>query len=465
VKPLWLIFWLWTTTLMGQQTLTLEAARQMALKNNKTLQAAKATAHAARQDKKGAFTHFLPAVTAAGNVQRMHKSFKYETPDMALPVADAQGNVILVTDGAGNPVTGADGKPIVKNWAVLPSQTLSLSRDNLSFLSIGITQPLFTGGKVLHQYKARTALAKAAASGLYRQRAELMLKTDMAYWRVAELVEKTALARQYCTLIQKHMDDLNNLKAEGVITKNDVLKVTVKENEAQLNRLKAENGLKLSQMALCQLLGLPLDTVILTADTPEAAQGPAQVKTPQPRPEIEMLDQAVALAGADVGLQRSRYFPNLLAHAHYTWMNPNPWNSLADEFGSDWSVGVGLQWDLFHWNERGFKLSAAKSRRKAALRQREEAREMVDLEIRQARFQCAEADKRHTMAQSSLEAADENLRLTQEQFSEGVAASTDVLDAQTLWQNAHTELIEAQIERRLSQTRLEKALGCLGKDR
>lgn len=465
MKKIWLITAIWTTSLWAQQPLTLEAARQMALKNNKTLLAAEASAHAAKQDKKGAFTHFLPAMHAAGNVQRMNKSIKYETPDLALPVADAQGNVILVTDGTGNPVAGPDGKPIVKNWAVLPAQTLSLSQKDLSFFTIGITQPLFTGGKVIQQYKARSAVADAATHLLDKQRADLLLKTDEAYWRVAELHEKVALATQYRNMISKHLENLNHLKDEGIITRNSVLKAKVKLNEADLNRLKAENGLQLSQMALCQILGLPLDSPVLPADSPQNDGENSQEATALPRPEVQMLDAALALSSAEVGLQRSRYFPNLLAHANYTWMNPNPWNSFRDEFGKDWSVGIGLEWDLFHWNERGFKLSAAKSRRRAVMHQREEAREMIHLDINQAHFRCSEVQKRNMMAHSSLEAADENLRLTQDQFTEGMASSTDVLDAQTLWQHAHTELIEAQIAQRLSQTQLEKALGRLGKDR
>lgn len=458
-----LVFILFALPLLGQEQLTLEHARELAIKNNHSLQAVKEASKSTASEKKAAFTYFLPSVQAAGTVEHMNKPFVYETPDLAFPIADAEGNIIVLTDGTGHPILNAQNEPIVKNWAVIPSQKLTFGEDPASLYSLSLTQPIFTGGKLVYQFKARSAINRAAEALLDKTRADIILKTDESYWRVVELTEKVTLAEKYLHLINQHLEDLTNMEEEGLITRHLVLKTIVKKNEAQLMLLKAQNGLHLSQIALNQTLGLPLEEALVLADSPNAAQ--SDTLTVLQRPELAMANEAVNLASAETGLQRSRYFPNLVAYVQNTWMNPNPWNSLQKEFGSNWSVGLVMQWDIFHWNERGFQLSAAKSRRKAAKHQLMETEALIQLETNQARYKLQEATERITMAQAALDAANENLMITQEQFKEGIASNAEVLEAQTLWQQAYCEDIEARIAKCLASSELEKALGLIGKEK
>ena len=68
-------------------------------------------------------------------------------------------------------------------------------------------------------------------------------------------------------MLEKLVTDLENLYQEGIITHNDLLKAKVKLNEVNLKLLKAQNGLSLAKMALCQVTGLPLETDIRLTDS------------------------------------------------------------------------------------------------------------------------------------------------------------------------------------------------------
>lgn len=91
----------------------------------------------------------------------------------------------------------------------------------------------------------------------------------------------------------------------------------------------------------------------------------------------------------------------------------------------------------------------------------DDAREMISLQVRQNNFKVKEAQKKLAMAQSNVANADENLRMANLAFKEGTASFTTVMEAQTAWNQAQSQKIDAEIGVKLSQVELQKALGTL----
>jgi len=91
----------------------------------------------------------------------------------------------------------------------------------------------------------------------------------------------------------------------------------------------------------------------------------------------------------------------------------------------------------------------------------EEAREKIELQVNQNSFRVKEANKKLAMAKANIERAEENLRTANLGFQEGVITPTVVMEAQTAWLQAQSEVIDAEIDVKLSQVELQKALGTL----
>ena len=172
-----------------------------------------------------------------------------------------------------------------------------------------------------------------------------------------------------------------------------------------------------------------------------------------------MLNQATGIAQAGVNIMRSRYLPNIGLTAGYSFLNPNPYNGFSNEFGGDWNVGIAINIPIFHWNDRAHTMRAALHEQKKVELQLDEARELISLQLKQAQFQVAENQKKIVMATTNLELANENLRITQNSFTEGMVKTTDVLEAQALWFDAYSNLIDAQMENQLSIVNLKKVMG------
>ena len=91
----------------------------------------------------------------------------------------------------------------------------------------------------------------------------------------------------------------------------------------------------------------------------------------------------------------------------------------------------------------------------------DDAREMINLQVRQSNFKVKEAQKKLALAEANVANADENLRMANLAFKEGTASFTTVMEAQTAWNQAQSQKIDAEIGVKLSQVELQKALGTL----
>ncbi len=449
--------------LIAQESLSLEKARQLALQHNQQIIAGNESVEAAKSMQRDSFTKFLPSIQFMGDYTRMNKQMEYDVNlglDKVL-AGMAQANPAVMTD------------PFYQTLAALAQQgllpndlDLKLGEKNNYVLGFNATQPLFTGGKIIDQYQISKANRRLSEAGLVQIKSEILMKTDVAYWTTVSVAEKVKLARQYRDMLTSHLTDLENMLDQGVITQNDYLKAKVKRTDADIQVMQAENGYKLSRMALNQLIGFALDDSIplsdsLREDSSIQAVQPNSGEIATKRPEIMQIKEGIGISKSMLRLAKSTYFPNILLQGNYTYLNPNPYNSFEKEFGHDWQVSIVAQWMLFDWNGRGFEVSAARHRKNALEAKLSEATEMVNLEARQAQMKYDVAKKKTDLTRISLEQAEENLRNANEQFHEGVMTSSDVLDAQTLWQQSYSNWIESLADVHIQETALRKALGIL----
>jgi outer membrane protein TolC len=125
------------------------------------------------------------------------------------------------------------------------------------------------------------------------------------------------------------------------------------------------------------------------------------------------------------------------------------------------NVGVLLRIPLRNWGDVAYKVRASKGATTIATLEMTEAREKIELQINQSQFRVNEAFKKLDMARANIKRADENLRVATLGFQEGVIGSTTVMEAQTAWLQAQSQKIDAEIDVKLSQVHLQKALGTL----
>lgn len=337
---------------------------------------------------------------------------------------------------------------------------------NLTVGMILLTQPLYMGGKI-KAYENITKYQKTLAEQqLHADELDITLDVDKAYWQVISLTNKKRLAKNYRDMLAHLDSDVIKMIHEGVATKSNELAVSVKLNEAEMTLMKIDDGLTLSRMLLCQLCGIPLDSSPRLADEDtndlptQTANITADVNTAfNNRTEIAQLNTAQHIYGEKAKVERAAVLPQLALTGGYMVSNPNVFNGFEKRFRGTWAVGVMLKVPVWNWGETKYKVRAAQAEQQMAKFKTDEAKEKIELQVTQEAFKVNEANRKLQLSLKNLDKAEENLRTAQVGFKEGVINTTDLLQAQTAWLQAHSDKIDSQIDIKLCRAAYNKALG------
>jgi len=331
-----------------------------------------------------------------------------------------------------------------------------------------VTQPVFMGGAIIAMNKIADINEEMMQNSADVRRLAVIYSVDQAYWQVVSLKHKQRLAESFLNVVKKLDSDVQKMIDEGVATRSDGLSVSVKVNEAEMTLQKVNDGLVLSRMLLCKQIGLPLDSEITLTDE-DADQLTVIAMRPQAiieqgaarRPELKMLDNAVSISRQATNILKAANLPQVALTGGYAISNPNVLNGFEKKFGGFWNVGLLVRIPIWNWGDVAYKVRASKTATAIASLELDEARDLIDLQVNQSSFKVTEANKRLAMAQKSIERAEENLRVANVGFQEGVITPTTVMEAQTAWLQAQSQKIDAEIDVRLAQVDLQKALGTL----
>ena len=334
--------------------------------------------------------------------------------------------------------------------------------------NVSLVQPVFMGGKIVN-YNQITKFAKQLAESMNNlQLQDLIYKTDETYWQVISLVNKKKLADAYVDLLRKMDSDVTAMIYEGVATEADGLSVKVKLNEAEMAQTKVENGLALTRMLLAQICGLSLEEDLSLADEKldnfpvETTQASADLNEAfMNRNELRSLDLATKIYKRKERIALAEMLPNVALAANYFVTNPNVFNGFKNDFAGMFNVGVMVKVPLSGWWEGTYRRNSAKAETRIKTLEWQDAREKIEFQVNQSVYKVNEAGKKLIASSRNMENAEENLRRANFGFEEGVIPALNLMEAQTAWVSARSSLIDAQIEVKLTEVYLSKALGKL----
>jgi len=488
----------------AQQMLSLDSCRAMALRNSKQLGVAEVKQDVAKNLRRSARTKYLPHVSAIGTYQYTSEELsllndqqKTSLSNIGTTMAGSlQGMAGGLQQHLGNlgQMLGQLGVPLeaFQQMAGQMQQQMGQTLTNTAGLlntegqkivdafrtdtrnifagSILVTQPVFMGGAILALNRMADINEDMMQYSADVRRQAVLYGVDQAYWQVVSLKHKQELAQGYLDVVKKLDSDVQKMIAEGVATRSEGLSVSVKVNEAEMTLQKVNDGLALSRMLLCQKIGLPLNEPVVLVDENTENLGSVGLQAIAPpsggeagsfRPELKMLGSAVDLSREATNLLRAANLPQVALTGGYAVSNPNVLNGFEKKFGGFWNVGLLVRIPIWNWGDVAYKVRASKGATAIANLELDEARDLIELQVNQSMLHVEEANKRLALAQTSIERAEENLRVANVGFQEGVITPTIVMEAQTAWLQARSQLIDAQIDVRLSQVDLQKALGTL----
>ena len=423
----------------GAKTYTLQQLKDSALQNNIALRTARHDMENARQQRKEAFTKYFPNVSGTGLWFNANKG-----------MAQTAVNPSEVIPSSLTPTLAAS-LPAEALAALASPVTISMMK-NGTIGSLMAVQPVFAGGQIVNGNRLAKVGEEVSRLQLQLSQQEVEKQTEQYYWQLVSLQEKVKTIDAVDTLLADIAKDVSVAVRAGVVLRNDLLQVQLRQNDVASQRLKLQNGISIIRLLLAQYCGLRDTSIVLSANVQRSTFN-VQCSTfnVQSTPEYQLLDKQVEATSLQHKMEIGKNLPSVAVGAGYNYHNLLDRNHTFGMVFATVSVPISNWWGGSH----------AIKRKKIAQQQAEEQRadnaQLLQIRMQNAWNSVIEAQQQLQLAQRSIEQSEENLRLHRDYYRAGTCKMSDLLEAQLLYQqtldkqtNAFADLQNKQLEYRQS---------------
>lgn len=337
-----------------------------------------------------------------------------------------------------------------------------------------LTQPIYTGGKISAGRQMARLGRQIADQQLRMTRMDVLVDADNAYWSYIAVRRKVRMLESYSTQMDTIYKQTSSAVAAGMAIENDLLRIEAKRTEIEYQLQRARNGADLCRMALCNVIGAPLDTAIEPTDTTFNIESPTAMSLDiARRPEVGLLEKQIDVNMQRIRDARSEMLPTVGLSAGYSYYGNIKLKGFADmgngttvPYTQEFRDGIGIAMlavkiPIFHWGESRKKMHKARYELDNSQLELQRNMRLMSIEAQQAVQNVEDGYRMIHTAESGLRQAEENLRVMRNRYAAAMSPLTDLLDAQSQWQQAQSNLIEAQTQYMIYRTDYLRATGQL----
>ncbi|MFA1575264.1 TolC family protein [Vibrio cyclitrophicus] len=345
--------------------------------------------------------------------------------------------------------------PIPPGFAgLLGGVTSTITEQDIFSSSIRAVWPIFTGGRITAAQNAAEGKSEEAQSQLLMEKQARYEDLSKYYFSVilAEDVVKTRQAVE--AGLTQHRDFAIKLEQQGQIARVERLQADASLDKAVVERTKAQNDLKIAQLALTQILGQsesvePSEQLFINKNLPHMDVFIDQ--TLMTYPGLKILDAKEKQASSLIKAEKGKYYPEVYLYGDYSLYEDD---SLASEMKPDWLVGIGVNVPLLDTSGRSDKVAAAHSAVSQVQFLKSQAKQDLTVLVQKTYLEANQAIEEVQGLNSSLSLAEENLSLRKKAFTQGLSNSLEVVDAELYLASIKTQQSAARFKYLISLNKL-----------
>ncbi len=328
---------------------------------------------------------------------------------------------------------------------------------------VNTSVPIYTGGKLKYGIESAKYLEQAAKLDAEVNRDAVILNTINAYINLYKAKAAAALVKENLQQSNQRVKDFTNLEKNGLVARNDLLKVSLQTSNIELALLDAESNYKLAGINMAVMLGLPEQTIINTDVA--SLQVTSSIKTIDEYEQLALLERkdigALALhkKAADLGIKSAKadYYPNLAVTMGYIGIELPNFLSINNAL----TVGAGLKYNLSSLWKTKSKIQQAEARVQQLSASQDMLNDNIRVQINQAYQEYLLSQKKIEVYQKAVEQATENYRITKNKYDNALATTTDLLDADLAQLQSKLNVSNATADAVVSYNKLLQTAGIL----
>jgi outer membrane protein TolC len=386
------------------RNLTLDECRTYAINNNIKLKNAKTSIEAAQETSKEAFTNYFPQISGS--------AFGY----------NANKGLLQMDMG--------------------PDMSMSLLKNGI-LAGVTLTQPVFAGGQIVNGNKLAKVGVKVSELQREQTEKEVLLNVEKYYWQVVTLKEKKNTLAIIDEMLVSLCHDAEVAVNAGIRTRNDLLQVQLKRNDVASSMLNLDNGLALSKMVLAQYIGMAgqdLD-VVITDSINAVPDFPFDLMVDHQQallntPEYRLLEQNVKSNELQEKLAVGKNLPTVGVGVGYMYDN------LMDKDHPFGVAFVSVSVPISGWWGGSHSIKNRKAQTFIAQQTRDDASDLLQINMQHLWDDVKDSYQQILIAHNSIEQSTENLRLNRDHYNAGMITMSDLLEAQSLYQQSRDNLVD-----------------------
>lgn len=326
---------------------------------------------------------------------------------------------------------------------------------------INVSWPIWTFGKVEGAIDAARYQKNIADLTVYKTEADTKLAAVQAYYQYLEAVKLAEVQAQSVTDYASHLNNVQQQFDAGIVAKLDVLSSNVSLANAKQKSIAADNTRDVAEANLNNIMRVPMNTTLnpLDKNFPEPefdlTMEQAILMAQKYRWELVEADYGVRAAEASLRSAKAGYLPTVSVGGGYSWKEA----SVTAVDKDDWAVQGGLSWSLWDGGATQASVKKADAAVKTAQETLLQAREKIELEVRQDYLNVLSYKEQIRAAEASVAQAEEAYKIATVRYSSGVGINLDVLDAELALNTARTNYITALYNYNIGLATLEHAMG------
>lgn len=324
-------------------------------------------------------------------------------------------------------------------------------------LSTGLT--LFDGLRLKKTIDSRKADMQASDADLEKIKSDIVMSVTSAFLQVLMNKELLQLSIEQIELTKTKLQRQKALVENEKLAEGELYELYAQEAKEEMNRIQAENALKLSFLDLAQILELEnfedIDIIVpenlfeaeLSLLSPEYVYQSAL----QNRPEIKGAEFRLESSEKSVDIARSGFFPTLtlggqLGTGYYKMEGLT--KSFSDQLSENMSAGIGLNLSvpIFNKFQNKNQLRAAQLEVENNKIQIEDTKLALRKTIEQSYQNALAAKARWAAAEKSKTAAEESYRFANQKYESGRTSAYEMFQAKNNLSQVLSELTQAKYE-------------------
>lgn len=332
--------------------------------------------------------------------------------------------------------------------------------------AVDFTQPIYYGGKIKYGISQADMERELARLQTLTDKADIKLLLLEQYLNLFVFYKQSLVLNRKIEESEQRLKDIRRMKAEGIITNNDVLRSEMQLTNDRLSLTETENNIHIVSQQLDILLGLDerlllipdttlLNRIYVTADYDDYVN-----RAILSDPSMLLLKKQTELAENNVRLTKAEHLPRLSFTASNTLARPVS-RTLADMYNNSWNIGLSFSYPISALYRNKHKMTEAKQNVKLMQNAEEQKQQDIRMNVQEVLLKHHEATERVEALKLSVKQAEENYRIMRNRYMNQLAILTDLLDADNLRLNAELQLTSARTQVIYTYYELQRAIGAL----